>query len=73
MFTLLMFLFLLIFIPIAVLFILTLCYLIMFKLTNVFYRDKTMDVKPSGDHQIRILTLEDGHFQEEVLYRLKKG
>lgn len=32
-----------------------------------------MDVKPQNNNKMRIVTLEDGHFQDETLYRLKKG
>lgn len=47
--------------------------LIMFGITKIFFRNKTMDIKPQNNHQIRVLTLEDGHFQEETIYQLKKG
>ncbi|XP_060864608.1 glycogen debranching enzyme isoform X2 [Metopolophium dirhodum] len=36
-------------------------------------QNKAMDVKPQNNHKMRIVTLEDGHFQDETLYRLKKG
>ncbi|XP_025406439.1 glycogen debranching enzyme isoform X4 [Sipha flava] len=35
--------------------------------------DRAMDVKPPNNHQVRVLTLEDGYFQDNTLYRLKKG
>lgn len=41
--------------------------------TKIFSRNKAMDVKPQNNHKMRIVTLEDGHFQDETLYRLKKG
>ncbi|VVC27660.1 Hypothetical protein CINCED_3A023505 [Cinara cedri] len=34
---------------------------------------KTMNIKSPSNEQIRVLTLEDGQFQDETLYRLKKG
>lgn len=45
----------------------------MYGFTKLFYRNKSMDVKPCSDHQIRVFTLEDGQYQEDTLYRLKKG
>lgn len=41
--------------------------------TKIFSRNKVMEVKPPSNHKMRIVTLEDGHFQNETLYRLKKG
>lgn len=44
-----------------------------YVLTKMFFRYKTMGTKSCNNHQIRILTLEDNQFQDETLYRLKKG
>lgn len=41
--------------------------------SKLFFRDKTMDIKPHCNHQVRVLTLEDGRFQDDILYKLKKG
>jgi len=42
-------------------------------LNKIFSRNKAMDAKPKSNHKMRIVTLEDGHFHDETLYRLKKG
>jgi hypothetical protein len=47
--------------------------LLTFGFTKLFYRDRAMDVKPPNNHQVRVLTLENGYFQDNTLYRLKKG
>jgi len=41
--------------------------------TKIFSRNKVMEVKAPSNQKMRIVTLEDGHFQNETLYRLKKG
>jgi len=47
--------------------------MLLFGLDKLFSRDKTMNAKPHSNHEIRVLVLEDDHFQDETLYRLKKG
>lgn len=32
-----------------------------------------MNIKPQNNHQIRVITLEDGNFKDETLYQVKKG
>lgn len=56
-----------------VLLIPTLCYLITLGFNKIFRRDKTMDTEPHDDNQVRVLTLENDNFQDETLYRMKKG
>lgn len=56
-----------------VLLIPTLCYLITLGFNKIFHRDKTMDTEQYNNDQVRVLTLENDHFQDETLYRMKKG
>lgn len=68
-------LFLLLFIMVAIfaLLIPSIWNLIVFAFNKIFNRAKIMDNKPHSNHQVRYLLLEDSHFQDETLYRLKKG
>lgn len=69
-------LFIALFVIIAIFMMLTIPFvhnLIIILFTKIFSRNKVMEVKPSSNHKMRIVTLEDGHFQNETLYRLKKG
>lgn len=60
-------------IVICVLLIPSVCSLIIICFKKLFYRDTTMNIKPQNNHQIRVITLEDGNFKDETLYRVKKG
>jgi len=74
MFILLLFIALFIIIAIFVMLIIPFIYnLTIILFTKIFSRNKVMDVKPPSNHKMRIVTLEDGHFQDETLYKLKKG
>lgn len=68
-------LFLIIFMIVSIFFlsIRPICDVITFGLTKLFYRDRAMDIKLPNNHQVRVLTLENGYFQDNTLYRLKKG
>lgn len=70
---LLLFLSILMIVIIFSLLIRPICDLVTFGYTKLFFRDRAMEVKPLNNHQIRVLTLENNCFQEDILYRLKKG
>lgn len=69
--------FITIFVIIAILVILLIPFiwnLIILLFTKICSRNKTMDIiRPPNNHQMRIVTLEDGQFQDETLYKLKQG